>query len=204
MENFDRTNDQDQEGQPQENLLEGVGFKKHSHDEGDACDDFTENENNPFESSSCNKLPRPWSRNTRWRVAGCLKVLFDQVKSLAPERNRTSDGTIGDLAHQARDSDHNPWVMDQGGSSGIVTAVDITHDPTKGCDCNVLAKSLQEARDKRIKYVIWNKQIMSSTVSPWTWRQYKGSNPHTKHLHVSVNCERSVCDSTDNWNIRVK
>lgn len=30
-----------------------------------------------------------------------------------------------------RDSDNNPWVKN--GATGVVTAIDITHDPSKGC-----------------------------------------------------------------------
>jgi hypothetical protein len=181
-------------------LLEGYGLKATNHQ--DACESFLENEEG-FLEAACAQFPSPWT-GKKWRVAGSLKVLLNQLLTLAPGRNRGSDGTIGDVAHAARDSDHNPWVLDQGGSSGIVTALDITHDPGKGCDCHIIAQSLQAAKDKRIKYVIWNKQIMSSSVSPWTWRAYGGSNPHTKHLHISVDCSRSLCDSTTPWTIRTK
>src|SRR5262245_33953750 len=47
-----------------------------------------------------------------WRVAQCLLTLLGQVDELAPKRSRRCDGTIGDAAHAARTSDHNPWVID--------------------------------------------------------------------------------------------
>jgi|GEM_PF-1335875 len=170
----------------------------------DTCDDFVAmEEEDIFEAATCTSFPRPWL-GRRWRVAESLKALAAQVNTLAPARSKNSDGTVGDLAHSQRDSDHNPWVLDSDGASGIVTAMDITHDPAHGCDCNALAKSLQSGQDKRIKYVIWNKQIMSSTVQPWTWRPYAGSNPHSKHIHISVNCDKTLSDSRDNWNIGVK
>lgn len=68
-----------------------------------------------------------------WRVASSLLVLRSQVDALWPGRRKDSDGTIGDANHALSDSDHNPWVKD--GLMGVVTAMDITHDPAKGCDC---------------------------------------------------------------------
>ncbi len=37
----------------------------------------------------------------------------------------------------------------------------------------------------------------------WTWGNYSGSNPHEKHIHISVNCDKALYDSTDNWNIKI-
>jgi len=182
--------------------LEGIGLQDARIESG--CDDFMANDDeNRFEAATCTELPQPWT-NKRWRVAESLKALIAQVNALAPARNKKSDGAIGDLAHAQRGSDHNPWVLDVDRASGIVTAIDITHDPARGCDCNALAKSLQNARDRRVKYVIWNKQIMSSTVNPWTWRPYSGTNPHNHHLHISVECDRTFCDARDKWAINVK
>jgi hypothetical protein len=116
-----------------------------------------------------------------WRLAQSLATLLTQVNVMAPKRNTASDGTIGDLAHASRASDHNP------NARGVVTALDITHDPKRGCDAGVIAEGLRASRNPRIKYVIWNRRIFSSTVSPWRWRSYSGANPHTRHVHISVN-----------------
>lgn len=150
------------------------------------------------EAPACPDFPGPWT-GKKWRVAKSLATLLNEVNKIAPERNKKSDGTVGDLAHQGRNSDHNPYVLDPVRNMGIVTALDITHDPANGCDCNDLALKLESLKDKRIKYVIWNKRIMSSTVSSWKWRAYAGANPHTKHIHISVNCE--ICDDDALWNI---
>src|SRR5688500_3284745 len=72
--------------------------------------------------------------NVRWRVAKSLLTLRDEVNQAAPQRSKASDGTIGDAAHCRRQSDHNPWVRD--GNIGVVTAMDITDDPTHGCSAN--------------------------------------------------------------------
>ena len=134
-----------------------------------------------------------------WRVAESLLQLRDQVNKKAPNRSKKSDGSIGDAAHATRASDHNPWVVD--GSHGVVTAIDITHDPDNGFDAERLAKALQSAQDPRLKYIIWNRRILSSTKKPWKWRNYSGSNPHTKHIHISVHSEKSKYDGTGAWTI---
>ena len=134
-----------------------------------------------------------------WRVAESLKKLRSQINQLAPSRSIASDGTIGDAAHASKDSDHNPRVTD--GSIGVVTALEITHDPAGGCDAEKLVKSIVASKDTRVKYLIYNKQIVSSTVKPWEWRPYTGKNPHQKHCHISVKSDKVSYDSTENWDI---
>ena len=115
-----------------------------------------------------------------WTLHPALEKLREQINAKWPERSRVSDGTKGDARHAASKSDHNP------NAEGVVCALDITHDPKHGVDCTFLAEALRESRDPRIKYVIWNKRIFSSTIQPWMWRPYNGSNPHTRHVHISV------------------
>ena len=136
-----------------------------------------------------------------WRVAKSLLALRRQVDAKAPRRSKASDGTIGDAAHATRSSDHNPWVRD--GAMGVVTAMDITHDPANGCDAGALAESIRSSRDVLVKYIIWNRRIASLSViggvAAWTWRPYGGSNPHSKHVHISVQPEKAAFDSEAAW-----
>lgn len=138
-----------------------------------------------------------------WRVARSLSALRRQVDGLAPGRSKANDGTIGDAAHASRDSDHNPWVVDAG--VGVVTAMDITHDPAHGFDAGALAQRIVASRDPRVKYVISNRRIANSMAiggaAPWTWRPYGGSNPHEKHVHVSVKAQRAAYDDESPWMI---
>ena len=142
--------------------------------------------------------------NVRWRVAKGLLTLRDQVNRAAPRRSKRSDGTIGDAAHCRRRSDHNPWVRD--GSVGVVTAMDITDDPSHGCSADNIAESIRTSRDARVKYIIWNHRIANSSPiggsSAWEWRPYNGSNPHDKHIHISVKSDKPNYDSTVAWQIR--
>lgn len=129
-----------------------------------------------------------------YRLAKSLSVLRDQIDAQWPDRNKASDGWIGDTAHASRKSDHNAWVRDEKG--GVVTALDVTHDPAHGVDCNRIADSVKD--DPRVKYVIWNRKIWNPSVSK-SWRQYSGSNPHTKHVHISVLPDKGHYDSANLW-----
>lgn len=133
-----------------------------------------------------------------WRVAKSLLKLRRQVNEAAPHRSTSCDGTIGDEKHQSRVSDHNPWVKD--GKVGVVTAMDITHDPEHGLDSYKLAETLCKSRDRRIKYII-SKGRISSAVRGWDWRGYDGSNPHDKHVHISVTASKLFYDNEDDWDI---
>lgn len=113
-----------------------------------------------------------------YTIAPAAQALLDQATARWPNRSRASDGTIGDQAHAARVSDHNPDAR------GIVHAADLTHDPAHGCDNNVNAETVKD--DPRVKYVIWNRRISSPAIDGGAWRPYTGSNPHDHHMHVSV------------------
>ena len=129
----------------------------------------------------------------QWRVAASLLRLREQINTKFPDRKKDSDGTIGDTAHCPGDSDHCPNIIDQG--VGVVTAMDITHDLVHGLDAGVVADTLRQSQDPRIKYIISNARIASSyavsNVQPFIWRPYSGSNPHDHHFHVSVNADKT-------------
>lgn len=123
------------------------------------------------------------------RAARSLDVLLKQLNDRFPGRSKESDGWIGDAAHQARASDHNPDEY------GIVHARDYTHDPAGGLNCAWLAAQLVHHRDARIKYIIWDHKIWEPVEG---WYVYTGPNPHTKHLHLSV-VRGPIADSTKVW-----
>lgn len=133
-----------------------------------------------------------------WRLAKSLEVLRAQINSAAPKRSREWDGSIGDTAHSARASDHNP------DDDGVVNAIDITNDPKGGCSAEQIAESLRAAKDERVKYVIWNHRMFRSYPKPgipaWSWAQYTGASPHDHHVHVSVG---ALGDKTMPWNVKV-
>lgn len=139
-----------------------------------------------------------------WRMAESLNVLLKSVNALAPDRDKSSDGGIGDESHASRSSDHNPWVRD--GGVGVVTARDFTNDPARGMDSHQLALALVASRDERIKYVIDHGHICSGTGQShpaWVWRPYEGENRHDHHVHVSVKNDKRHYDDPTPWNIRM-
>lgn len=120
-------------------------------------------------------------------LAPSLDRLFDEVDHLWPHRDRSSDGWLGDAAHMARKSEHDP------DSRGIVHADDIT---VAGIDKARVLKSLIGADP--VWYVIHDGRIWSRTYG-WAARRYTGPNPHTHHIHVSIRLEPAAEDWTGAW-----
>jgi len=113
------------------------------------------------------------------------KTLMWQINRTYATRDKTSDGWIGDIAHQARKSDHNPDAK----CENVVRAVDIDADLEKGNKNKSweLADELRRAAkkgEKRISYIIHQGKIASPRLL-WKWRNYSGGNPHHHHIHIS-------------------
>ena len=107
-----------------------------------------------------------------------------QVDDSFGDRDRASDGWVGNLAHQNRASDHNP------DATGIVRAIDIDRDLSGKAKPDLMPYLADQIRlcakrgDKRISYVIFNGRIASSKKA-WAWRPYDGINKHNHHCHIS-------------------
>ena len=106
------------------------------------------------------------------KAAPSAIAVLRQATALWPKRAKASDGLLPSKAHihQNPNSDHN---------SGF--AVDLTHDPEKGVYCQIIYTELQ--KDPRVKYLIFKGKIWSKEKGE---RTYTGSNPHNKHLHISI------------------
>jgi hypothetical protein len=107
-----------------------------------------------------------------------------QVDDSYPDRDKSSDGWIGDTSHKARRSDHNP------DAKGIVRAIDIDRDLSGKAKPDLMPYLADQIRvcakrgDKRISYIIFAGRIASSRMG-WRWRKYRGINPHNTHCHIS-------------------
>lgn len=124
-----------------------------------------------------------------WHVAPSLVALRAEINKRWPNRDKRSDGTIGDAAHKASVSDHNP------NSRRSVNAFDIDED---GPDMALVLRAL--IGDRRVNYVIYERTIYSRS-RRWVPRPYYGSNPHDKHLHVSILQTVAAEQDTSPWGI---
>lgn len=132
-----------------------------------------------------------------WTVDEGLAELIGEWKRAHPG---AVVGTIGDAAHASRDSDHNPEKAGPlpGQTAGEVDAADfMAGRGVTGGDLDQLFDGLARSRDPRILYVIHDRVIVSSVVQPWVRRPYRGSDPHTGHVHLSVNDRYR--DNTSDW-----
>lgn len=117
-----------------------------------------------------------------------------QVDDSYPDRDRASDGWIGNLAHSLNPSDHNP------DAKGIVRAIDIDRDLSGKAKPDLMPYLADQIRlcakrgDKRISYVIFAGRIASPRMG-WRWRKYSGFNPHDKHCHISFTKQGDSDDS---------
>jgi len=111
------------------------------------------------------------------------KSVLRQATALRPKRKTASDGLLPSKAHiaQSPNSDHNTGF-----------AVDLTHDKLGGINCHEVYEHLKS--DKRVKYLIFKGRIWSSEKGD---REYTGSNPHNKHIHISI---KDACgNDTSPW-----
>jgi hypothetical protein len=139
----------------------------------------------------------------------CLKQLFAEFNRIAPARDRTSDGWIGDAAHQGTSSDHNP---DETGNVPIrdadkineVHAVDVDVDLNMWLTMEDVVQFLlgrcRAGTEKRLRYMIYNRRIWSAS-SGWAQQPYTGASPHTEHAHFSASYDTVHESNTSSWHL---
>jgi hypothetical protein len=123
------------------------------------------------------------------QLSKAAKQFREQFDDTFPDRDRLSDGWIGDSKHSIRKSDHNP------DEQGWVRAIDIDRDLHKGGKPDIMPDLVDQVRlacksksEKRISYIIFDGRICSHILN-WKWRKYTGSNKHIKHAHFSFKKE---------------
>jgi hypothetical protein len=128
----------------------------------------------------------------------CLVALRSEFNATFPGRDRRSDGWIGDPAHQARDSDHNPDAR------GLVHAIDVDADLSAMADMQTFVDHIvarcRSGAERRLTYVIYNHRIASASRG-WIWRAYDGDNPHTAHAHLSASDTPARENDTRSWHL---
>lgn len=140
------------------------------------------------------------------RLAESLVRLRSEFDLRWPDRNKASDGTIGDAAHRAQPSDHNP------NSAGVICAMDVDTDLDGTNDSNdpemdAIVEWIRLHPHPDIKYVIYRWMMFSAYPAwgygPFEWRGYPGDS-HVSHPHFSVGVGRDgqsvePYDDTDTW-----
>lgn len=137
-----------------------------------------------------------------------LEQFRAELNALYPNRDKTSDGWIGDKYHAESDSDHNPlgWREKPKRWAGPVLAFDVDNDLAVGKNAQALADYLASQLGKHPAlmsgaYLIYNGRIISTDRLDEGWRHYPGKNPHKGHVHVSVGRSPSAYNSQSPWGL---
>jgi hypothetical protein len=145
-----------------------------------------------------------------WILVPCLVSLRTEFNTLAPVRDKASDGSIGNAAHAAEPSDHNP---DETGRTPTkdadhlneVHAIDVDDDLRRAgwtmdkC-LEIIITRHRTGADNRLQNVIYNRRIWSRSWG-WTARAYNGASPHTEHAHFSARYTTAQESDTRPWGL---
>jgi hypothetical protein len=147
-----------------------------------------------------------------WVLVPCLKSLFAEFDQLAPNRDRASDGAVGDRAHAAKgSSDHLPDeetpALRSKDSDGLneVHAIDVDRDlRLPGWSMERVVQTIvtrcRSGAETRLQYVIFNRKIWSKSWG-WTARAYTGANAHDHHAHFSARYDTASEQNTKPWGL---
>lgn len=141
----------------------------------------------------------------------CLNALRGEFNTLSPNRDKSTDGWIGDTSHGASSSDHNP---DETGNTpnedsdnvDEVHAIDVDKSGPWPAGAsftdlvNEVVNRHKAGKDNRLQNVIWNRKIASKSWG-WTWDDYTGSNSHTEHAHFSALYSSAQEADTSSWGL---
>ncbi len=131
-----------------------------------------------------------------WVRTRGLTTFVGEVNETFPGRDRKSDGSVGDLAHQTSPSGHNPdrtglAEYKDGDAKNEVRAVDVDKDlrPGSGIDwmelvVQYIVKRARSGVFVPFEYIIYKRRIWGRWDN-WVTRQYTGVNPHNEHAHFS-------------------
>lgn len=127
-----------------------------------------------------------------WVETKGLQHLLAQINDWAPDRDKTSDGEIGDAAHQKEKSGHNPDITGNaeykdGDNLNEVRALDVDSDlRMPGISMQTMVDHIRALPNvsSRLRYIIYNEVIYEAS-NGWRGRPYTGPSQHKEHAHFS-------------------
>jgi hypothetical protein len=96
------------------------------------------------------------------------------------------DNGIARACDQGGASEHKEgraWDWGVNAYKGVPTVPQATIETMLG---ELLAGDAELARRMGVLYLIYNRRIWSAPKQAEGWRPYKGSDPHTDHVHISL------------------
>lgn len=141
-----------------------------------------------------------------------LQNLRRQVDVMFPGRDKQSDGTIGDAAHRATTSGHNPddsagsrpaWNGDPD-SRPEIRAWDMDSDLGGGVKTQVVVDHVRKLAglSSVLRYLIYNRKIYHSDVG-FAPAPYTGESAHTEHVHFE-GAWTQTADDNQSFNFRLE
>lgn len=134
-----------------------------------------------------------------WVLVAWAVSLRQAINTIAPNRDKGSDGSIGDPAHATGVSGHNPddtpgVIAERGDADSIpeVRAIDVDADLRQAglTMLKIIQAILGSAAERaRLIYIIFcppgGTPVIWHKGDGWQARRYNGPNPHDKHAHFS-------------------
>jgi hypothetical protein len=147
-----------------------------------------------------------------WELIDSLETLRGEFNTIAPARDKRSDGAVADGAHREKGtSDHIPdeeAAALRGRDSDTINevhAIDVDDDlQTPGLSMEdvvqFLLRRCRSGAERRLLYIIYNRRIWSAS-NGWRQQAYTGDNAHTEHAHFSGSYVTALEQSRASWHL---
>jgi hypothetical protein len=147
-----------------------------------------------------------------WVLVPSAVQLRDEFNDLRPNRDKASDGSVGDTAHQGNSSNHNPdesgnTPHEDSDSKNEVHAIDVDKDLDphdsglmQRIIDEVLLPRVRSGEEDRLIEIIYNRHCWYKS-SGWNKKDYTGSNPHDKHAHFGFSYDSGHEADTSSWHL---
>lgn len=144
----------------------------------------------------------------------CLVTLAGEFDQCGDDRDTSSDGSIGDTAHQSRSSNHNRDDVSgsntpQSDSDGEpdIRAIDVDDSGPwkngftmqKGVD--KIVSRCRSGVENRLVEIIYNRHCWYKSAG-WVKQDYHGDNPHDQHAHFGAKADSGTLENdTRPWGL---